>query len=86
MRERVYEHYVYCHDVKARNPHCLEEMPMNHPSKLIAFHCKTNVVWLQEPANYCGHKPTKGGRRMVSGLVRASLKEQFRRAMLNNEL
>jgi len=26
MRERVYEHYVYCHDVGARNPHCLDEM------------------------------------------------------------
>lgn len=48
MRERVYEHYVYCHDVEARNPHCLDEMSKNHPSKLIAFHCKTNVVWLQD--------------------------------------
>lgn len=69
MRERVYEHYVYCHDVGARNPHCLDEMPKNHPSKLIAIHCKTDVAWLQEPVNYCGHKPTKGGHRMVCGLV-----------------
>lgn len=69
MRERVYEHYVYCHDVEARNPHCLDEMPNNHPSKLIEIHYKTNVVWLQEPDIYCGHKPTKGGRSMVSGLV-----------------
>lgn len=67
MRERVYEHYVYCHDVEARNPHCLDEMPNNHPSKLIEIHYKTNVVWLQEPANYCALP--KSGRRMVSGLV-----------------
>ena len=64
-----------------RNPHHWDEMPKNLPSRLITTHCSAYVSWLQEPTSFGGHKPRKGGHRMVSGIVRASLKEELRRNM-----
>ena len=62
-----------------RNPHHLDEMPKNWPSKLITTHCSNSVSWLQEPTSFGGHKTRKGGHRRVSGIVRASLKEELHR-------
>ena len=36
------------------------------------------VSWLQEPGSFGGHKPKKGGHRMVSGIVRAKEKEELK--------
>ena len=62
-----------------RNPHRLDEMPKNSPSRLITTHCSADVHWLQESTSFGGHSIPKGGHRRVSGLVRASLKREARR-------
>ena len=33
--------------VKGRNPHCLDEVPKNRPSRYITEHCSADVRWLQ---------------------------------------
>ena len=72
--------------VGGRNPYHLDEMPKNRPSRLITTHCSANVSWLQEPTSFGGHKIRKVGHRQVSGLVRASLKEEFRRDLQNGNV
>ena len=62
-----------------RNPHRLDEMPKNKPSRYIATHCSADVSWLQEPGSFGGHRIPKGGHRRVSGLVRAKVKEEVRK-------
>lgn len=59
-----------------RNPHRQDECPKNQPSKYITTRCG-NVCWLQEPTSFGGHKPRKGGHRMVSGIVRAKVKRDI---------
>lgn len=54
-----------------------DEMPKNRPSKYILKHVDAaKVDWLQRAPNYQGHKPKKGGRRMVNGIVRAKEKRE----------
>ena len=54
-------------------------MPKNNPSKLILKHCHgIKVAWLQESTSFGGHSIPKGGHRRVSGIVRASIKEETR--------
>lgn len=62
-----------------RNPHHLDEMPKNWPSRLITSHCSADVHWLQESTSFGGHSIPKGGHRRVSGIVRASIKEETRK-------
>ena len=62
-----------------RNPHRLDEMPKNKPSRYITTHCSAFVYWLQEPGSFGGHRIPKGGHRRVSGLVRAKTKEEVRK-------
>ena len=62
-----------------RNPHRLDEMPKNKPSRYITTHCSADVSWLQEPGSFGGHRIPKGGHRRVSGLVRAKVKEEVRK-------
>ena len=62
-----------------RNPHQLDEVPKNHPSCYITTHCSAYVEWLQESTSFGGHGIPKGGHRKVSGLVRASVKEEIRK-------
>lgn len=60
------------------NPHRQDECPKNKPSKYISMRCDdTKVHWLQEPVNFGGHKPRRGGHRMVSGIVRAKVKREI---------
>lgn len=70
-------------DVPTRNPHRLDEMPKNTPSKLVLMHCSAVVEWLEDSISVVGgHSRSAGGHRRVSGLVRASLKEETRKQML----
>jgi len=62
-----------------RNPHRIDGMPKNNPSRYITTHCSAYVHWLQEPTSFGGHSIPKGGHRRVSGLVRASVKEEIRK-------
>jgi hypothetical protein len=71
-----------------RNPHHLDEVPKNCPSRYIITHCDViKVRWLQESTSYGGHSIPKGGHRRVSGLVRASVKREIQKQItseLNN--
>ena len=62
-----------------RNPHRLDEVPKNYPSRYITTHCSADVRWLQESTSFGGHSIPKGGHRKVSGLVRACVKEEVRK-------
>ena len=62
-----------------RNPHRLDEVPKNRPSRYITTHSSIFVGRYQEPQTSTGHSIPKGGHRMVSGLVRASVKEEVRK-------
>lgn len=62
-----------------RNPHRLDEVPKNSPSRYIKTHCTADVHWLQESTSYGGHRIPKGGHRRVSGIVRANVKEEIRK-------
>ena len=62
-----------------RNPHHMDEAPKNHPSRLVMNHCSADVDWLQDSTSFGGHSRPAGGHRRVSGLVRASLKEETRK-------
>ena len=65
---------------KVRNKHRQDEMPKNVPSKHIIEHIDIiKVAWLQEPGSFGGHKPRKGGHRMVSGIVRSKVKKAYRK-------
>lgn len=68
-----------------RNPHRLDEVPKNRASRYITTHCSADVEWLQEPTSFGGHSIPKGGHRRVSGLVRASVKEEVRK-QIDSEL
>ena len=68
------------HRSDRRNPHHLDEMPKNKPSKYITTRCNfTKVRWLQEAGWLCGHKVKHHGHRMVSGIVRQKVKEEIRK-------
>lgn len=70
-----------------RNPHRQDEMPKNKPSKIVTMHCSVKSVdWLQDSTSFGGHSRPKGGHRLVSGLVRASLKRETRRQILEELL
>ena len=67
------------------NPHHLDEVPKNYPSRYVATHCSADIGWLQEPTSFGGHSISKGGHRHVSGLIRASVKREVAR-LLDEEL
>ena len=66
-------------NIEYKNKHRQDEMPKNRPSKYITSHCSARVAWLQESTSFGGHSIPKGGHRMVSGLVRANIKEEVRK-------
>ena len=69
-------------DRPIHNPHRLDEMPKNGPSRLVETHCSAWVEWLEDSGSFGGHSRPKGGHRRVSGLVRASLKSEARKLIL----
>lgn len=87
MEERNGEESLYYarHGHNKNNSHRRDECPKNKPSKNITTKCP-NAGWLQEPSNYCGHKPHKNGHRMVSGIVRAKTKKEIKKEIDNYEL
>lgn len=60
-----------------RNPHKFDEAPKNRASKDVATKCHSHE-WLQEPANFSGHKIKKDGHTKVSGIVRAKTKREIK--------
>ena len=69
-------------DDSARNVHKRDEMPKNRPSKLVSIHGGNFIDWLQDSTSFGGHSRPKGGHRRVSGLVRASLRKETRKLIL----
>ena len=65
-----------------RNPHRLDEVPKNYPSRYVTTHCSSYVEWLQESTSYGGHSIPKGGHRRVSGLVRAKVRNEVRKQII----
>ena len=65
-----------------RNPHRQDEMPQNWPSRLVLTHCSADVSRLEDSTSFGGHSRPKGGYRRVSGLVRASLRNETRKLIL----
>lgn len=80
-RYKGFRRYIAISDMKDinRNPHLLDEVPKNNPSRYITEHCSADVHWLQESTSFGGHSIPKGGHRRVSGLVRANVKEEVRK-------
>ena len=71
-------------DLPVRNEQRQDECPRNKPSKFITTRCSfSKVAWLQEFTSYGGHKIPKGGHRKVSGIVRAKMREEVRREIVN---
>lgn len=67
------------------NPHHLDEMTKNRPTKFITTRCEiTKVRWIQEAGSLGGHKVKHQGHRMVSGIVRQKVKEEIRKE-INDE-
>ena len=65
-----------------RDPHRQDEMPKNTPSRLVWTHCSADVSWLQDSTSCGGHSRPEGGHSRVSGLVRASLRRETGRMIL----
>lgn len=68
----------------SRNPHRLDKMPKNGASKYIVTHCNNDLQWLQECSGR-GYGISKAGHRIVSGIVRAKAKKEWRDE-IENEL
>ena len=89
MRSLYKDHSLFASKMNSlvRNPHRQDEMPKNKPSKLVTRNCSVRSVdWLQDSTSFGGHSRPKGGHRLVSGLVRASLKRETRRQILEGLL
>lgn len=62
----------------------LDEVPKNNIPKHISKYIRNmKVKWLQEPGTFGGHKIHKDGHRMVSGIVRAKKKREFKQDLEN---
>ena len=62
-----------------KNPHKLDEMPKNKVSKYVSIHGGSYASWMEDTPSYGGHRRQQAGHRMVSGIVRANVKEETRR-------
>ena len=69
-------------DIEPRNKHRQDEMPKNSASRFIQQRiARDKISWLQEPGTFGGHKPHKGAHRMISGIIRAKLKAEYRKIL-----
>ena len=68
-------------DDPIHNPHRQDEMPKNSPSKLVLIHCHCSIHRMMG-STVSGHSCSTGAHRQVRGLVRASLKREQRKQML----
>ena len=69
-------------DAPVRNPHRHDEMPKNNPSKLVLIHCHCSINRMMGWSTFRGHSCSTGAHRQVRGLVRACLKREHRKEML----
>ena len=69
-------------DDPIRNPHRQDEMPKNSPSKLVLIHCHGHLKINWITGSFRGHSCSPGAHRQIRGLVRASLKREGRKLML----
>ena len=68
-----------------RNPHRLDEMPKNSPSKFIGSRFgRDKITWVQEHSTTWGHRPVRNGHSMISGIVRQKVKEEIRKEIQNS--
>lgn len=63
---------------ESRNPHKKDEMPKNKASKSITAYCNDDIDGLNRA--FHGHSTNKG-RRIVSGIVRASKKREVQKLL-----
>ena len=63
---------------RKRNPHHLDEMPRNRPSRYIQVRCGEKVEWVQQHSTAWGHRPARNGHSRISGIVRQKVKEEVR--------
>lgn len=70
---------------ESRNPHKKDEMPKNKASKSITKYCKDDIEHLNRPT-YCSGHSTNKGRRIVSGIVRASRKREINKEIQEEEI
>lgn len=71
-------------DSNTGNEHKRDEMPKNKPSKSITKYCKDDIEHLNRPT-YCSGHSTNKGRRIVSGIVRASRKREINKEIQEEE-
>ena len=69
-----------------KNKHRLDNMPQTRPSRTVSSHCSADIDWMEHPGSFGGHKPRPGGHRLVSGLVRASLKREWQKKLLDETI
>lgn len=62
------------------NMHKRDEMPKNRASKSVTMYCKNDIESLNR-ATYCSGHSTNKGRRIVSGIVRATKKRQTQKIL-----
>ena len=84
MRTRYDGHSFFAAKMKdpVRNPYRQDEMPKNRPSRLVLTHCSADIGWLEDSTSFGGHSRPRGGHRRVSGLVRASLRNETRKLIV----
>lgn len=66
--------------VKRRNMHNLDEIDKNRPNKdILKYVDISKVEYCTTTPSGSGHSRTSGGRRMISGIVRAGRKAETRK-------
>lgn len=73
----ILKRFSFMHPL-GKNPHKRDEMPKNHVSKYVSNHGGSYAAWMEDATSFGGHKRQKAGHRMVSGIVRAHVKEEMR--------
>ncbi len=67
-------------ETESRNPHHLDEMPKNQPSKYIQVRFgRDKLTWLQQHCTTWSHRPVKNAHPRISGIVRQKVNEEIRR-------
>ena len=75
--KEILKRFRFMHSL-GKNPHKRDEMPKNHVSKYVSTHGGSYAAWMEDATSFGGHKRQKVGHRMVSGIVRAHVKEEIR--------
>ena len=69
-----------------KNPHKLDELPKNNPSKHILSHCDNwKIKWIEKTPFCRGHYRPKNYHNIINGIVRAKIKEEDRQ-IINEQI